>query len=616
METVTCHIPIHASGPQPELERAKGLGFSSVQIYTFWRELEPAEGRCDFSIYDPQVTAIQKAGLKWVPFFIMGPRYAAPDWWLKHPDHVPLRCLEHNRNCPIESIWNPLFRLRITRMLEAFASHYRPWDVIESIMPGICGDYGEAIMPVLGNWPGAYHTHRGLWCGGADAVASFQKWLRERHGTVDGLNRAWRSNVTGWDGIKPFPQHQSPSPTAWFELIEWYRHSMTGFARFWMEELKRIFPTERRYLITGGEEEVEHASLFADQAKVAAATGAGLRLTNEGNKFYDNQDATAYTWSACQAYGAPLGLEPVGPITPRGLRERIFGSLAYGNRQIFHYWQNVCRAPDEEAEVERSLKQYQQLAAERPTGSCVGVYWPTDQAVFQGRIPMEAVRALRAIRQDYPVRPISDQMILDGHLDSVNAFAMVGATMARRPVLEKIAAWANQPGRILMTCGRVFDIELNAVAAFDAAFGILPESEETHGISPFYARALEGYPSLATMKEFQAIKSWWGLAPTVRPLFECRAETQFSVCHRPVCTALFENRLTGGGRALFYSGFINFEKDPEAIHVTPPVPRLLLDDLCRLSKIESFGLQAGEVARCRLDGRTLVLTDQEIRAVE
>ena len=45
-------------------------------------------------------------------------------------------------------------------------------DVLEAVMPGICGDYGESIMPVWGNWPGDYHTHLGYWCGGEDAIAA------------------------------------------------------------------------------------------------------------------------------------------------------------------------------------------------------------------------------------------------------------------------------------------------------------------------------------------------------------------------------------------------------------------------------------------------------------
>ncbi len=64
-------------------------------------------------------------------------------------------------------------------------------NVLESIQPGICGDYGEAIMPVRGNWPGDYHTHLGYWCGGVDAIASFRAWLMEKFG----LGRAIESRL-------------------------------------------------------------------------------------------------------------------------------------------------------------------------------------------------------------------------------------------------------------------------------------------------------------------------------------------------------------------------------------------------------------------------------------
>lgn len=139
-------------------------------------------GEFDWSFYDREIRALQQAGLKFVPFLPLGPKYTVPEWWLRDPNHRGLVCLEHGKESPVESIWNPAFRAEMERVMAAFAAHYGPWNVLESVQPGICGDYGEAIFPVLGNWPGDYHTHQGFWCGGEDAAASFRAAMRKKYG--------------------------------------------------------------------------------------------------------------------------------------------------------------------------------------------------------------------------------------------------------------------------------------------------------------------------------------------------------------------------------------------------------------------------------------------------
>ncbi|MBE3123468.1 MAG: beta-galactosidase, partial [Planctomycetes bacterium] len=217
-ELVICGVPFGTPREPEALRQVKDLGFTSVQLYTFWREYEPhGRGGFDWRALDRIVELLRQAGLKFVPFLLMGPRYAAPDWWIADAGHAGLRCLEHGKESPIESVWNPAFRGEISRVLEAFAARYLPADILESVQPGIGGDYGEALFPALGNWPGAYHTHRGHWCGGDDARADFRRRLEERYDTLDALNRAWRSRYARFQEIEPFLPQRAPSRTAYFD---------------------------------------------------------------------------------------------------------------------------------------------------------------------------------------------------------------------------------------------------------------------------------------------------------------------------------------------------------------------------------------------------------------
>jgi hypothetical protein len=606
-EIVVCGAPFGAPYEAEALTRLKDLGVTSIQIYTFWRDFEPEQrGHFDWHLYDGQVESLQKAGLKYVPFILMGPKYAAPDWWLEDPNHRGLVCLEHKRLSPIESIWSPLFRQEISRVLEAFARHYLPMDVFESVQPGICGDYGEAIMPVTGNWPGDYHTHRGWWCGGQDARASFQNWLTQRFGSLENLNQGWRSHFTSIEEIEPFLPHRTPSRTAWFDLLEWYRSSMTEYAEFWMRECRRIFPDTPVYLCTGGYEEPEHASLFSDQAKISARHQGGIRLTNEGNKFYDNFYSTAYTWSACKYYGAYLGLEPVGPITEKGVRARMFGSAAYGNRQIFHYYSNLMGDEGMPLPAAQALKDYVHLIQETQPDEAVAFFWPGDYIAWVGGAPENVNLALRFIRRLTNCMPVNEAMILDGALKNYKVLVNILPAFTDGKVLETITGWVKQGG-VILSAGRVLDRELEPVQEFDALFGILPTSEETTGHVEVHIPNDPSLPEFSHIEHFHSMITWVDLAEDTRLLASSGDQGGYSGTRIRNVAAAF-SRQVGKGTSIFYSGPVVMEPDQEAIFFDPGTFKALLSDvLKKYSQSEWLEPQEGEVARARIAGNIMVL---------
>ena len=614
-EIVVCGIPFGTPGETEALRQVKAHGFTAVQTYTFWRDFEPrARGRFEWAALDRKVSLIREAGLKYVPFLLMGPKYAEPDWWFTDPGHAGLRCLEHDKPSPIESVWNPAFRTEISRVLEAFAAHYLPWNVIESVQPGICGDYGEAIFPALGNWPGDYHTHRGFWCGGRDAVASLRSALAAHYGSVDALNRAWRSRYASFEAIAPFLPAHAPSRTAAFDLLAWYRDSMTRYVEFWMAECRRCFPDLPAYMCVGGaDDELTTGALFSAQAKAAARHGGGLRLTNEGNTFDYNFPLTALTCSACRTYGAYCGLEPVGPITERGVLTRTFGSAAYGNRQIFHYYSNVFDRDNRPLPAAATVRDTAGLIGERDLEPGLAFFWPIDQALFQpGALTGEARHAVLQIRRQYPVSLLNEDLVLDNALARHRCLVMVGATTTRADVLRRIARWVREEGGLLLAAGLCRGLELEPVPEFDTLFGLGPDSEEAWGHNQQVVRAPAEFVRLATLPHFHAERGWMGLTPDTERI-ACseagpgRGEGAAESTRTHAVSALCRRRYPGGGQALLYSGYIVFRRDPEALFDDPCVFAKLLDDVCALSGVAPLGTAEDEAARARVGGRTLIL---------
>ncbi len=620
-EVVVCGVPFGGRLEAAALKNLHSIGVTSVQVYTFWRDFEPgSRGVFVWDGLDRKVSAIAEAGLKYVPFIIMGPKYAAPEWWLKSPGHVGLRCLEHGKESPVESVWNMTFREEIDRVLGAFAGHYMPWNVMESVQPGICGDYGEAIFPALGNWPGDYHTHRGWWCGDSCARESFRNLAaRISGGSVDALNKKWRTSYRDFAEAEPFLPHRAPSRTACFDMIRWYQESMTDLVDFWMGKCAEHFPGIPAYICTGGaDDEASSGALFAAQAKAAARHGGGVRLTNEVNKFDENFRLCAHTAAACRFYGAFMGLEPVGPMTTEGVLNRIFGSAAFGNRQIFHYYSNLYNvSTGEELPAAAHVREYSRLAGDAEPDRGIAFFWPVDQALLEGRMPPVLTDALKKVRREYPVTPVSESMILDGALDNFSFMIMAGAESVRREALECIAEWVNSRGGKLLSAGRCLDIEKEPVAAFDSVFGIMPDSEEAWGHHTERIRGADGFEAVAACGDYHAEKGWLGLSEDVVILSSAddgpgRGEGAAESTRTRSVSAMFIRRHRGGGAALMYCGPTDFERDAQACFTSSGTLPALLDDVCAACGIEPLGTRPGETARARTGGRIMVLAGKSI----
>jgi hypothetical protein len=611
-EIVVCGVPFETEHEQDALRQLKDLGVTSVQIYTFWKDFEPSgRGQFDWRHYDREVELIQKAGLKYVPFILMGPKYAVPQWWLDDPKHVGLYCLEHHKYNPIESIWNLAFRDEISRVLQSFAAHYLPMNVLESIQPGICGDYGEAIMPVHGNWPGDYHTHRGYWCAGEDAQASFKAWLTRKYQNAKTLNAAWRSHFRALKEVTPFLPHQTPSRTALFDMLDWYNDSMTEYAEFWLRECRAAFPQTSVYLCTGGSEEPEHASSFSSQARVAGKHGCGIRLTNEGNKFYDNFFITAYTESACNLYGAYMGLEPVGPITDKGVVARIFGSADYGNRQMFHYFNNLFEKDVKPRPSTEGFKKYISMIQERSMPETVGFFWPGYYAALNGGMPENVDKALRFMRRMTACLPVNEEMILDGALARHKLLVMPLPGFTKREVLLKVAEWVHGGG-VLLSMGMVKDLEMERVPEFDALFGILPTSEEAAGICTQHIKPHPDFPQFSKVGAYTISRSWLDLADDVQVLSEAKAGPAYSGTVTKATRGTFYRKV-GDGLAIYYGGPLVMEEDPEAVFYDRGTLKALLHDvLVKYSRTTDLTPAADEVARTQIDNAFYALKDGEI----
>lgn len=439
------------------------IGVSSVESYVTWETCEgKEEGAWDWSHWDKQVQILQDNGLKWVPFLILGPAYSTPNWFRASAEHIPCQCLEHGESSKVESLWNPNLPKRIDRFLKAFAERYRDSGVIESVLLGIQGDFGEAIYSVTGGgWteiiPGPYHQHGGFWCGDAYALADFRAAMRKQYGSLKALNRAWATAYSSWDAID-YPARGEALKTLrgellerpgserrrWLDFTDWYRGSMTRWADWWMADTRKHFPKTPIYLCTGGDAPPEHGSNFAEQCRVAARHRGGVRITNEGSNYAGNFYLTRWVASAGKQYGAYFGFEPASAVDQGGLVARIYNATASGANQLHEYIPNATSSATRLDALHKNLPYL--FHADKPVVP-VALWYPGVHMTLHWGGFNDKVMQLR----DYLDFDYVDETMLRRHsLRRYEILIIVHGSVMEAKDAKRIADWVRHGGHLLV----------------------------------------------------------------------------------------------------------------------------------------------------------------------
>jgi hypothetical protein len=602
LQVTVCSVSHKDPDAGRRLDLLKSLGVTSIQTYIYWNKVETKPGAYDWSEYEADAALLAAHGLKWVPFIIAGPWYVTPEFVRDAPGMVPFRCLEHGRDSKIPSLWNPGLRGIVRDYLAAFARRFLPLGILESVNLGISGDYGEAIYPVLGNWPGAYHSHPGYWCGDALAAADFRARVSALYaGDIGALNKAWRSGYASFDEIAPFRPERAPSERAFQEFLAWYRDAMTGWADFWLAEARTAFPGVDIYLCTGGDMAPEHGSDFSAQAKAAAARGAHLRITNEASSFPMNVRLTRMVGSAGRFYGAGFGHEPASAVTPVGTLGRIFNAVISGARQLFLY-----NAPELMVERDGRPEAGEGGAFLRDSAAWLrtavpiietAVYHPnpTSRQIGEDRQGWSDLvsRLRRIVDFDF----LDDRMIRDGALEGHSILVLAGVGVLDAGSLLMIRDWVERGGVLFVMDCRPPDWD-GRTAGFDALAGFGPGSDEIRGITEMKVERPRVFPSLAALRGVFLTRGFTGLADDIRPVL--------SMAYAPAGKAAWR-RKAGKGEVFAYYGPMDLRQEEQDWMVAQNVPLRFLKDGIRAAV--AAGLVKREPASLNLSAPDVFLAE-------
>jgi hypothetical protein len=432
---------------------------TTCETYVKWIDIEPEPGDIRFDQFDRTLAEIRKLGLKWQPFLICGPWYATPYWFRDSGDSHFFRCLEHKRNSGIQSIWNRSFRKQIRRFLKLFHDHYKnDMYSIDSLLLGVSGDYGEAIYPVIGNFNGQYHTHRGFWCGDELAILDFRRHVKRKYGTIRKLNASWKASYSSFSQVAPFLKKDAPSRRAMLDMVDWYRQAMLDHSEFWIREARKLWPRKDVYLCMGGDGSAEEGQYYSAAAKMCAKYNVGVRDTNarEGlNLLNAYQCDTAV---ATNFYGTYCGFESSNGSDKKEIVARMF-SFVLSSAREFHEYSLHGRK-----EVVRSFRKYREFLETSfhrkvdvaVLSSKAYVNWFHEHAgswkikAFPWGLPKPAHDLFSRLRYHFDFDIVDDCLIRDGILAKYRALIVPGFSILEDDITEAVKKRAGKGLAVLV----------------------------------------------------------------------------------------------------------------------------------------------------------------------
>jgi hypothetical protein len=428
------------------------LSVTSVESYVHWTTVEAeARDRWDWSRWDSQVDVLQRNGLKWVPFLIAGPAYATPLWFQESSDSHVFRCLEHDTDTKVQSIFNPALKPMVDRFLKAFAERYRDRGVVESVLLGVTGIYGESIYPAgpEGGWTaqltGPYHNHAGWWAGDTLARQAFRKAMQARYNDIAALNKGWGTEYAGFSAVSTFLPNQAPSDRARADFVEWYQQAMTDWAVFWVATTRKYMPDTEIYLCTGGSGAPVLGADFTAQAKAIAPYGAGIRITNEASGYAHNFVITREVATATHLYGTFAGFEPAGKVDEKGVVARIYNATASGIRQLHYYQPNFLQSKDALANFRREIAR---LVPRQPQVT-VGFYVSRESWAVAPEVGSSMYGQARALRDLTDFAMVTRQSVADGALGGLRALVLLQSPVLEPAVAQAIEQWVRGGGVLI-----------------------------------------------------------------------------------------------------------------------------------------------------------------------
>ncbi|AJQ93792.1 family 14 glycosylhydrolase [Gynuella sunshinyii] len=308
------------SGFNSQLTTAKNMGVDAVSVDIWWGKVEAAgDQQFDWSYYDSVVSAIENAGLHWVPimsFHQCGGNVGdecdvpIPAWIWSHYPGIDANALKYrseqgNYSAETVSLWSDdLVVDEYLEFMNAFESHFATKAYMTDEINISMGPAGELRYPSYNSHDvnTGYPTRGAFQSYNDNAIADFRDWTLSKYGSLAAINTAWGVSLSSITQVSP------PTDATAFiangdqytlqygrDFVRWYHESLTSHGITMMNAAIQAFDSafadaELGFKIPGVHWQMGVAGNYRRSAEIAA----GLIPTDVDL----NSAATAYGYSS------------------------------------------------------------------------------------------------------------------------------------------------------------------------------------------------------------------------------------------------------------------------------------------------------------------------------
>ena len=418
----------------------KALGYRSIEDYIFGQINYQQPGQW-FWGYDKQIAYNHiTSGFAFTPF----PWAWIPaDWYKKQNNPQMARCIEHNQDSFAMSLWDP----QLLRLNEDIYADLKAnlGDSVGVLYTGIYGDFGEAnFIAGLNPWlnPKPEHQHAGFWAGDDLAKSDFRDKMIKKYGTLEAVNLAWKASPGSIDEIAYPKLDGTDSRQYALDFVNWYYESMTDFTTNICTIAKRHFPDVPITAKLGCVDEnpmwgQDNSAIPEELAKI----GVGVCSTHGLLSNF----AMRRISSACKFYGNRFETESTSATSRQDAVKKLFIDSSSGCEGVFEYPNSMIEIADIFSKYRRNLRGEHSITE-------IALFYPTSwhRCNLRQANPPNLIVAAEEIRDilDYDV--VDENMALDGALDKYRVIAMFDGNFTELSVYEKLHAWIEGGGTLLV----------------------------------------------------------------------------------------------------------------------------------------------------------------------
>ncbi len=459
---------------QSDAELMAETGVNIVRLAEFaWSRLEPQEGYFDFAWLDEAIDMLSRQGMK----IVLCTPTSCPPLWLyeKHPEIIQTAPDGRKIQTGIRGhrcINSPVFMKYAERITEEMLRRY--------------AENPAVIAWQIDNELEAYP------CCCETCVKSFREWLLRRHGTVEGINKAygnsvWSGEYSSSDQIKP----PTAYPKAWQNpslCLDYWRFTSdctVAYVRRLTSLIKRCCPelpvTTNTWFC---ENMPDFYKLFSELDFVSYDNYPPVRIPEDPEEFYSHGFHLDFMrgiksenfWVMEQLSGLTGSWAPMAP-TPRPgmLRGYALQAFAHGADTVVHFrWRTACKGAemhwhgilDHSNIPGRRYNEFRQLCADaaklseiagsRIVSKAAIMYSPETEQAFKiqpqtdGFYYFEQMKFFHAALTSLGVN--ADVISCGANLSGYNLVIVPSLYLADKTAEDNIRRFVNNGGTLIMTC--------------------------------------------------------------------------------------------------------------------------------------------------------------------